>query len=166
MESICAIFLASLFVFGGAMSQPIEKHQREQQTTKDEIVSAVDTIFRRLETLNADALFELYSNSPTFMLFTTEGSMADYQAAKRHHIAWFKQLSALRVSTAGKQAAVLSDDVAVCAWHGTFDMTFNSGSRTQVEFGITFLFTKRDKHWKVGYQQTAQLPPTQQGTSK
>ena len=166
MKSICAAFLASLFFFGGAMSQPLQKDQQEQQTTKDEIVSAVNTIFGRLETLNADTLFELYSNSPTFVLFTTEGSVADYQAAKRHHTAWFRQLSALKVSTAGKEVEVLSGDVAVCAWHGTFDMTFKSGGRSQVDFGITFLFTKHDKRWKVGYQQTAQLPPTQQSTSK
>ena len=166
MKSICVVTMALLFLFGGALSQPIPTTQQEQQATKAEIVNAVNTIFSSLETLNADTLFQLYSKSPAFALFTTDGSLADYQAAKNHHTVWFRQLSALKVSTTATEVKALSGDVAVCAWHGTFDMTFKSGDQSQVDFGITFVFTKIDNHWKVVYQQTAQLPSAQMRKGK
>ena len=53
--------------------------------------------------------------------------MADYPAAKNHHVQWFKSLSSLKVTTVSDEIRFLSDDVAVCAWRTTFAMTLKTG---------------------------------------
>ncbi len=163
MKSIGVVILTSLFLFGGALSQQV---QPAQQATKAEIAESVDGLFRGLETLNVDTLFQWYTHSSDFVLFTTDGSMADYQAAREHHVAWFKQLAALKVSTTRKEIRVQSPDQAVCAWRGAFDMTFTSGGQAHAEFAITFLLTRSGSKWMVVYQQTAQLPTGQQSKTK
>jgi hypothetical protein len=153
--------LTSMFLFGGGLSGLTSQTPEGQQDTKKEIADAVNAISRGLESLNADSLFRLYANSPDFVLFMTDGSVADYQTAWNHHRQWFKSLSVLKVSTVSADVRVMSGTMAVCAWRGKFDMTSKPGGHLQADFGVTFLFVKKDDGWKVAYQQTAQMPPAQ-----
>ena len=137
-----------------------------QETAKKELKRAVNAIIQGLEKLDAEILFQSYSDSPGFILFTTDGTMADYPAAKNHHVQWFKSLSSLKVTTVSDEIRFLSDDVAVCAWRATFALTLKTGGEPRVDFAITFVFKKIDNHWKVVYQQTSALPPAQEKTSK
>ncbi len=136
-----------------------------QETAKNEIKGAVNAIIQGLEKLDAEVLFQSYSNSPDFILFTTDGTMADYRVAKNHHVQWFKSLSSLKVTTVADEIRFLSGDVAVCAWHAKFAMTLKTGGEPKGDFAITFVFKKIDNHWKVVYQQTSALPPAQEKPS-
>ena len=137
-----------------------------QETAKKELKGAVNAIIRGLEKLDAEVLFQSYSDSPGFILFTTDGTTADYRVAKNHHVQWFKSLSSLKVTTVSIEFRFLSGDVAVCAWHTKFAMTLKTGGEPKVDFAITFVFNKIDSHWKVVYQQTSVLPPAQEKPSK
>ena len=111
-------------------------------------------------------LYFSHSNSPDFILFTADGTMADYRVAKNHHIQWFKSLSSLKVTTLADEFRLLPGNVAVCAWHAQFEMTPKTGGEPKVDFVITFVFNKIDNHWKVVYQQTSALPPVQEKPGK
>ena len=137
-----------------------------EESAKKEVKGAVNAIIQGLEKLDAEALFQSYSDSPGFILFTTDGTTADYRAAKNHHVLWFKSLSSLRVTSVSDEIRFLSDDVAVCAWRATFAMTLKTGGEPKVDFAITFVFKKIDNHWKVVYQQTAALPPAPERPGK
>jgi|WetSurMetagenome_2_1015567.scaffolds.fasta_scaffold38522_2 ketosteroid isomerase-like protein len=131
----------------------------DKEAAKKEIGKVVEQIFQNLEKMDVDGLFQSYVNSPDFILFTTDGSMADYQQTKNHHVGWFKSLSSLKVKTLRNEYRFLSDGTVVCPWSGTFEMVPVKGELMKVPFAITFVFRKVDNHWKVAYQHTAALPP-------
>jgi ketosteroid isomerase-like protein len=132
---------------------------QDKEAAKKEIGGVIEQIFQNLQKMDVEGLFQSYVNSPDFILFTTDGSMADYQQIKNHHIGWFKSLSSLKVTTLRSEYRFISDDAVVCPWFGTFEMVPVKGEPMKVPFAITFVFRKIDNHWKVAYQQTAALPP-------
>jgi len=161
MKTNLFIALPLLVLFGCAKPEPAPMTPQEQETAKKEIAGAVNVIFQNLEKMDAEALFQSYQNSPDFILFTTGGSMADYQAAKNHHVEWFKSLSSLKVTAVKDEIRLLPGNVAICAWLGKFEMTLKMGAQPKIDFAITFVFNKTDNRWKVVYQQTSALPPVQ-----
>jgi ketosteroid isomerase-like protein len=160
------ITLALIFLFGCARPEPSPMTLQEQETAKKEVTEAVNVILQNLEKLDAEALFQSYANSPDFILFTTDGSMVDYQTAKNHHVEWFKALTSLKVSTAKEEFRFLPGNSVVCAWLGKFGMTFKAGGEQEVGFAVTLIFNKIDNQWKVMYQQTSALPPAQEKPAK
>jgi ketosteroid isomerase-like protein len=160
MKTILIISLALFFLSGYARKEPVQMTPQEQETAKKEIRKVVEIIFHSLEKMDVDALFQLYSNSPDFIFFTTDGSMMDLQQAKIHNAAWFKSLSALKVTTIGDDFRFLPGNIVICGWIGKFDMTLGSGEQLKInKFGITFIFRKIENHWKVIYQHSSALPP-------
>jgi ketosteroid isomerase-like protein len=139
---------------------------QEQETVKIEVGGVVNVIFRSLEKMDADALFQSYSDSPDFVLFTTDGSIANFQQARNHHFGWFKSLSSIKVTSFREAYRLLPGNIVLCAWLGKFEMTPVKGGQMTVSFAITFAFRKIDGAWKVVYQQTAALPPAPQEPQK
>ncbi len=166
MKKSIIVTLTLIFVLGCARSQPAPMTPQEQEAAKKELAGAVNAIVQGLEKMDAEVLFQSYSNSPDFVLFTTDGSVADFQAAKNHHVGWFKSLSSLKVTTVADQFRFLSGNIAVCSWRATFDMTTKTGAKPKMDLAITLIFNKIDDHWKVVYQQTAALPPAQEKPGK
>ena len=166
MKKNLFITLALFFIFGCAKPEAAPMTPQEQETAKKEITQAVNAILQSLEKMDAETLFQSYSNSSDFILFTTDGSMVDYQAAKKHHAAWFKTLSSLKVTTVKDELRFLPGNIVICAWLGNFEMTLKTGGQPKIDFGITFIFNKIDNHWKVIYQQTSALPADQEKPSK
>lgn len=153
----------ALFLFSGCTRQePLQMTAQEQENAKNEIREAVKVIFQNLEKMDAEALFQSYSNSSDFMFLTTDGSMIGWSEAKNHHAAWFKSLSALQVTTIRDEFRFLPGNIVICGWQGKFEMTLGSGQQVRNDkFGITFVFSKTDNQWKVIHQHSSALPPTQ-----
>jgi len=160
------VTLVLVFVLGSAKSLPAPMSPQEQEGAKKELRGTVNTIVQGLEKMDAELLFQSYSKSPDFILFTTDGSLADFQAAKNHHVGWFKSLSSLNVTTVAEEFRLLSGTIAVCAWRATFDMTTKTGGKPTMNLAITLIFNKIEDHWKVVYQQTSALPPAQEKQGK
>lgn len=160
MKTILFITLALFFFSGCAKQEPLQMTPQEQETTKKEIMEVVKIIFQNLEKMNAEALFQSYSNSPDFMFLTTDGSMVGLQEAKNHHAVWFKSLSSLKVTTIKDEFRFLPGNIVICGWQGEFEMTIGSGQQLKIDkFGITFIFSKIDNQWKVIHQHSSALPP-------
>ena len=162
MRTNLIVTLTTFILFGCAQPQPAPMTPQEQEVAKKELTEAVNVIIQGLEKMDAEVLFQSYSNSPDFILFTTDGSMADYQLAKSHNAGWFKSLSSLKVTTVKEEFRFLSGNVVVCAWRATFAMTLKTGGEPKMDFAITFVFNKSENRWKVVYQQTSALPPVQE----
>lgn len=151
--------LALFFFIGFAVQASAQTNNQEQEVAKKEITEVVNTIFQSLEKLDIEALSMSYSNSADYILFTTNGTMADYETSKVEHAQWFKSLSSLKVTTIKEKFRLLPGNIAICPWLGTFDMIYKSGKQMKVNFAITFVFLKVDNQWKVVYQQSSALPP-------
>lgn len=152
-----------IFFFSGfATPLTAQIAAQEQETVKKEIREVAGTIFRNLEKMDAEALFQSYSNSTDFMFITTDGSMAGFQEAKNHNAAWFQSLSALKVTTYNDNFRFLPDNTVIYNWLGKFEMTLKSGKQLKNDkFAITFIFSGTDNQWKVIHQHSSALPPTQ-----
>jgi ketosteroid isomerase-like protein len=159
MKTNLIFTLTLCFLFGCAKPQPAPMTLQDQEVAKKELTDAVNAIVQGLEKMDTEVLFQSYSNSPDFILFTTDGSMVNYQAAKNHHFGWFKSLSSLKVTTVASEFRFLSGNIAVCAWCSRFEMMLKAGGNAKMDFAITLIFEKIDNHWKVVYQQTSALPP-------
>lgn len=167
MKTIVVIALAAFFMWGCAKQELAPLTPEEQETAKNEIRDVVDRIFCGLEKLDAEALFQWYSDSSHFILITTEGSMVDLQRAKSGHAAWFKSFSSLKVTTVRDEFRFLPGEIVICAWLGKFEMTLKTGERLRIDkFGITFVFSKIDNHWLVMYQHSSALPPVQEKSQR
>ncbi|NWF89556.1 MAG: nuclear transport factor 2 family protein [Ignavibacteriaceae bacterium] len=160
MKTILYLTLALFFFFGCAKQEPTQMTPQDQETAKKEISEGVKVIIQNLEKMNAEALFQSYSNSPYFMFLTTDGSMVGLQEAKNHHAAWFKSLSSLKVTTIKDEFRFLPGNIVICGWQGKFELTIGSGQLLKIDkFGITFIFSKIDNQWKVIHQHSSALPP-------
>jgi ketosteroid isomerase-like protein len=161
MKKILFISLVWLLFFGCAMQGAAQMGPQEQATAKKEIGEVVNVIFRSLEKMDVEALFQSYSDSLGFVLVTTEGFLANYQGAKFGNAEWFKLFSSMKISTIKEEFRFLPGDIVLCTWQGTFEMTLKTGEQLKIDrFGITFVFSKIDNHWKVVYQHSSSLPPT------
>lgn len=162
MKTNPAIALVIFLLAGCANPGTKTMTPRQQDTAKSEIGKAVEGIFHSLENKDVEALFQYYSDSPDFVFFTTDGSMADFREAKNHNAAWLKSLSTLIIKTTDEKFTFLPGNDVVCSWTGIFTMTLVSGEKFKIDrFGITFIFRKTDDRWKVIYQHSSSLPPVQ-----
>jgi ketosteroid isomerase-like protein len=151
------ITLVLFFLFGCAKQELLQMSSQQQETAKKEIKNVINQIFQNLDKLDAEALFQSYSDSPDFILFTTDGSMVDYQAAKNHHTVWFKSLSSLKVTSEKDEFRFLPGNIVIYTWTGNFELKLKAGGEPKINFGITFVFSNIDNRWKVTYQHTSVL---------
>ena len=99
MKKILFISLVWLFFFRCAMQGTAQVSPLGQEGAKKEISEVVNVIFRSLEKMDVEALFQSYSDSHGFILINTAGMIVDFQGAKYGHAEWFKSFSSLKVTT-------------------------------------------------------------------
>ncbi len=157
MKTTLFVMLSVVIMIGAVAQAQGQKINQEQESATKEIAGVVDAIVRGLETMDADTLFQSYQESPEFILFTTDGSMVGYGAAKAHHVKWFNSLLSLKVTPVREEYRYLPGKAVLCAWRGKFAMTLKAGGEPKVDFAITFVFQKIGDCWKVTYQQTSAL---------
>jgi ketosteroid isomerase-like protein len=163
MKKAFFISLIWLLCLGGAMQGTAQIGPHDQEAAKKEIGEVVSVILRSLEKMDVEALFQSYSDSLGFILVTTEGFFADYQGAKFGNAEWFKLFSSMKIGTIKEEFRFLTGNIVLCAWQGKFEMTLKTGEQLKIDrFGITFVFSKIDNHWKVVYQHSSSLPPMPQ----
>jgi hypothetical protein len=163
MKTILFIMLILFFFFEFSKEEPAQMTSQKQEAPKKEITEVVNLIFQSLEKMDVEALFKSYSNSPDFILFTAVGTMVNYQQAKMEHAEWFKTLSSLKVTKIKDEFRLLKDSKVIYSWLGKFEMVLKTGEKLKIDrFGITFIFSKIDNHWKVIYQHSCSSPPIQE----
>jgi hypothetical protein len=163
MKKILFISLVWLLFFGCTMQGTAQVSTLGQEAAKKEIGEVVNVIFRSLEKMDVEALFQSYSDSHGFILINTAGMIVDFQGAKYGHAEWFKSFSSLKVTAIKEEFKFLPGDFVLCAWQGKFEMTLKTGEQLKIDrFGVTFVFSKIENHWKVIYQHSSSLPPARQ----
>ncbi|HPG38307.1 MAG TPA: nuclear transport factor 2 family protein [bacterium] len=163
MKTKIIIMLAMVFALGNTQQVAAQMTPHEQETAKTEITKVVNRIFQSLESMDVESLFQPYSDSLKFNLFTTDGSMVNLQMAKYGHAEWFKSFSSMKITTTKEEFRFLPGNIVICSWQGKFNMTLKDGKQLKIDkFGVTFIFEKIDNNWKVIYQHSSALPPVQE----
>ena len=162
MKISCLNIWLFFFFLGYTMQLTAQIASPEQENMKKEIREIAGKIFRNLEKMDAEALFQSYSNSSDFLFITTDGSMAGLQEAKNHHAAWFRSLSSLKVTTNKDNFRFLPGNIVIYSWLGKFEVTLGSGQQLKNDkYAITFIFSRTSDQWKVIHQHSSAMPPTQ-----
>ncbi|NLJ43463.1 MAG: hypothetical protein GX431_07370 [Bacteroidales bacterium] len=115
MKTYIFIALSFLFFSGYARQENVQTLPQDQETVKKEIREAVGIVFRNLEKMDAEALFQSYSNSLDLIFFTTDGSKLNLQEAKNHHAAWFSSLTSLKVTALSDDFRFLPGGTVICS---------------------------------------------------
>ena len=167
MKPTLLITLALFFFFGCARQEPAQMTPQEQDAAKKEIREVVDLILQAGDKMDVEALFQLYSDSPDFILFNTDGSMVDYQGAKNGAAEMFKSLAVLKYTTVKEEFRFLPNNIVICAWLGNCEMTIKTGEHLNINtYAVTLVFRKIDNQWKVIYSHESALPPVQEKPTK
>ena len=160
MKTSYLTVLLVVFLIGCSTHVVAQMTSQEQETAKKEITETVGTIFKNLQNMDAESLYQSYAESPDFVQISTEGTMVDFQNAKNLHAKWFTTLSSLNVTLVKETFRFLPCNTVIYIWLGKFEMRTKQGLQLKVDkFGITFIFRKVDSQWKVIQQQGSSLPP-------
>jgi ketosteroid isomerase-like protein len=159
MKPTLVIGLALFMLFGCGRQEPAQMTPQEQDAAKKEISEVLNQLLQSASKMDAEALLQSYSNSPDFILLTTEGSMLDYQGTKNGTAETYKSLSALKFTTVKNEFRFLPGNTVICAWLGKCDVTSKTGEGATIDsYAITYVFRKIDNQWKIIYSHESARP--------
>jgi len=112
------------------------------------------------ENLDMDMAFDLFNNSPEFLMMGTGGSVCDYQTYLKDNIEYLETCSRFKLTTFREEIRVLNRDAALFSWAYGVEATLKTGEKDIVEHaGASFIFGRRDNEWKVMYYHESSTPP-------
>jgi uncharacterized protein (TIGR02246 family) len=162
MKPALATGLALFMLCGCGRQEPPQMTPQEQDVAKKEITQVLDQQIQTASKLDAEALLQVYANSPDFILLTSKGSMVDHQGTKNGTAEMYKSLAALKFTTTKSEFRFLPGNIVICAWLGKCDVTFKSEERATIDsYAITFVFKKLDNQWKIIYSHESTSPPVE-----
>jgi hypothetical protein len=132
-----------------SVKEEIEKELRE----------AIHTLIRGCETLDMEMAFQIFSDSPDFLMMGTNGSLCSYQTYLQDNINYLMDCSSFKLTTFKEEIRILSSEMAIFSWAYGVEATLKTGERDIVEnAGASFVFKKVDGDWKVVYYHESSVP--------
>ena len=129
-----------------------------------DIVKNVKGIFDKIteysERAQLDLFLSCYDNSPTFLHFSSDGKMRNYEEFKKICAEYYNALKQQKVMTIQEKIHVIDTNLVVLGWTGNIVAQFKSGDIMKMNnYSITSVFTKIDNKWKVIHSHESALPP-------
>ena len=79
----------------------------------------------------------------------------------------FNLLAALKFAAVKEEFRFLPNNVVICAWLSKCEMTLKTGELSKFDtYGVTFVFSKINDHWKDIYSHESASPPVQERATK
>jgi ketosteroid isomerase-like protein len=162
MKTLFLSFWIAVLFFDCTGQEPSKMNAQDQETAKIEIREIVNQIFKSANNLDLESLFKYYSDTPDFLLVHLDGSLLDFQGAKKVTGETVNALSFVNYSIIKDEFRFLPNNIIICAWNGKCEMTLKTGEKMKIEkIGITFIFKKIDNQWKVIYSHRSASPRVQ-----
>jgi len=129
-----------------------------------EIEKSVKGIFDKMteysEGAQSDLFLSYYDNSPTFLHFSGDGKMRNYEEFKKVCTEYYNSLKEQKIITIQEKINVIDTNLVVLGWTGNIIAQFKSGDTMKMnDYSITSLFKKIDNKWKVIHSHESSLPP-------
>jgi hypothetical protein len=133
---------------------------QEKELITGEIKAAVQSLIRGCETLDMDLAFEVFEDSPEFLMMGTDGSLCDYDTYVKNNVEYLVACSSFKLTTFNEEIRILNCETAVFSWTYQAEATLLNGDKDIVEnAGASFIFNKVDDKWKVVYYHESSTPP-------
>jgi ketosteroid isomerase-like protein len=129
-----------------------------------DIVRNVKGIFDKMteysERAQSDLFLNCYNNSPTFLHFSSDGKLRNYEEFKKICTEYYNALKEQKVMTIQEKIHVIDENLVVLGWTGNIVAQFKSGDIMKMNnYSITSVLKKIDNKWKVIHSHESSLPP-------
>lgn len=129
-----------------------------------EIEKSVKGIFDKMteysEGAQSDLFLSYYDNSPTFLHFSGDGKMRNYEEFKKVCTEYYNSLKEQKIITIQEKINVIDTNLVVLGWTGNIIAQFKSGDTMKMNnYSITSFFKKIENKWKVIHSHESSLPP-------
>ena len=132
----------------------------ESDNIVKDVKSISDKITEYSERAQLDLFLSCYDNSPTFLHFSSDGKMRNYEEFKKICTEYYNALKEQKVMTIQEKIHVIDTNLVVLGWTGNIVAQFKSGDIMKMNnYSITSVFTKIDNKWKVIHSHESALPP-------
>jgi hypothetical protein len=124
----------------------------EKDAIKQEITEHIDELIRGCESLDMEAAFKVFSDSPDFLMMGTDGTLVDHHTYVKNNIEYLLTCSKFRLTTKNAEIRIINPEAAVYAWTYSAEALLKTGERDIIDdAGASFVFHKITGNWKVVY---------------
>ena len=134
------------------------------ETQIHDIIKYVEATFDKMtecsERAQSDLFLSYYDNSPTFLHFSGDGKMRNFDEFKKICYEYYDALKQQKISTITKKINVIDANLAVLGWTGNIVAQFKGGDIMKMNnYSITSVFKRIDDKWKIIHAHESSLPP-------
>jgi ketosteroid isomerase-like protein len=130
----------------------------------EKIIKDVKKIYDRItecsQRAQLDTFLSYYDNSSSFLSFSSDGKMSNYEDFKQACRKYYLSLREQTVTTIQEKFNVLDANLVIVGWTGNITAIFKNGEIMKMDnYSITSVFKKVDGSWKVIHDHESALPP-------
>ena len=134
------------------------------KTESDNIIKDIKATQEKLteysERAQLDSFMSYYDRSPTFLHFSSDGKMRNYEEFKRICTEYYNALKQQKISTIAEKINVIDNGLVILGWTGNIFAQFKNGNTMEMDnYSITNVFKKIDGKWKIIHSHESALPP-------
>ena len=131
----------------------------ERKNIENELHLAIDKLISGCETLNMDLAFEIFHDSPDFMMMGTGGNICDYQTYLNDNCTYLAGCENFKLKTFNRKIHILDRTTAVYSWAYGVEAKQKTGELDIINnAGASFFFKKMENKWKVVYYHESSVP--------
>ncbi len=135
-----------------------------QKVDTNQVAKDVKTVLDGLTRYSEEAQLELFLNgydkSPSFVHFSSDGKMRNYEELKEICTEYYNALKGQKISTLAEKMNVIDESLAIAGWTGNISAQFKNGdSMIMNNYSITNVLKKIDGEWKIIHSHESALPP-------
>ena len=156
---------ALTFILTSTILTSCLNHNFDKMTEAEthDIVKNAKGIFHKIteysERAQLDLFLSCYDNSPTFLHFSSDGKMRNYEEFKKICTEYYNALKEQKIMTIQEKIHVIDTNLVVLGWTGNIVAQFKSGNIMKMNnYSITSVFKKIDNKWKVIHSHESALP--------
>ena len=155
------LFVCLISVLLSCSNQNADKMNEPES---DQIIKELKTTSSELtkysETAQLDSFLNYYDNSPSFLHFSSDGKMRNFEEFKKICAEYYSILNEQKISTTRKEFNVVDSNLVISAWTGNIVAHFKNGDTMIMNnYSISNLFKKINGKWKIIHSHESALPP-------
>ncbi len=125
-----------------------------------EVKKVSDSITHYSEKAQVNSLLKQYSDSPDFVAFSSDGKKRNFEDFKKICIEYYDSILKQDVTTIQETFNVINNGLVILSWTGNIHAYFKNGDvMNWKNYGLTSVFKKIAKDWKVIHSHESALPP-------
>lgn len=132
----------------------------EKEVIAGEVRQVIRRLIRGCETLDIDTAFDMFLDSPDFLMMGTDGTLCDYQTYLDNNVEYLGTCASFELTTFNEDIRIIDFETAIFSWAYGVEATLKTSEKDIIEnAGATFMFRKIDNEWKVVYYHESSVPP-------